>query len=282
MSVARCSDCGAPLPRRSRFCPECGARTAAEDGITAVEEVPTVEDARIPANVTSTAPRYFGVTPPLIVFGLGVASIVLGIVLLVGGHVLAGSLLLAAGALFAAAFVAASRRRPDNAVARLSTRAFGEARDQAGYAVEAVSTHSWARRELLRLRRELADVAAQRAEAARLLGEAVYRGADAEAEHARARMRELEQAGEAKEKEMTDVAAVAQERLERARLRAQSTAVVEPPDVPEPMPVPSEPPQPVTVPEPTPVPSEPPMPVPAPDPTPEPSPPQPEPPQGTL
>jgi hypothetical protein len=58
------------------------------------------------------------------------------------------------------------------------------------------------------------------------------------------------------------------------------TAVVEPPQVPEPMPVPSEPPAPVTVPEPSPVPSEPPMPVPAPDPTPEPSPPQPEPPQG--
>ena len=58
------------------------------------------------------------------------------------------------------------------------------------------------------------------------------------------------------------------------------TAVVEPPQVPEPMPVPSEPPGPVTVPEPSPVPSEPPVPVPAPDPTPEPSPPQPEPPQG--
>jgi hypothetical protein len=61
---------------------------------------------------------------------------------------------------------------------------------------------------------------------------------------------------------------------------AHPTAVVEPPQVPEPMPVPSEPPGPVTVPEPSPVPSEPPVPVPAPDPTPEPSPPQPEPPQG--
>ena len=55
-------------------------------------------------------------------------------------------------------------------------------------------------------------------------------------------------------------------------------AVVEPPNVPEPMPVPSEPPAPVTVPEPSPVPSEPPGPVPAPDPLPEPSPPEPEPP----
>jgi hypothetical protein len=61
-------------------------------------------------------------------------------------------------------------------------------------------------------------------------------------------------------------------------VRARPQAVVEPPNIPEPMPVPSEPPGPVTVPEPSPVPSEPPMPVPAPDPTPEPSPPQPEPP----
>jgi hypothetical protein len=61
----------------------------------------------------------------------------------------------------------------------------------------------------------------------------------------------------------------------------EPTAVVEPPQVPEPSPVPSEPPQPVTVPEPSPVPSEPPMPAPIPDPTPEPSPPLPEPPAPT-
>ena len=67
---------------------------------------------------------------------------------------------------------------------------------------------------------------------------------------------------------------------EHKMTRLEPTAVVDPPQVPEPMPVPSEPPGPVTVPEPSPVPSEPPMPVPAPDPTPEPSPPQPEPPQG--
>jgi hypothetical protein len=275
MRAASCDNCGAPLPKRSRFCPECGVRTSS-NGATSVEEVPTVENARMPANVSSTKPRYFGVTPPLIVFVLAVASIVLGIVLLVGGHVLAGALVLAAGALFALVFVAASRRRPDNAVVRLSTRAFGEVRDQAGFAVEAVSTHSWARRELFRLRRELAEIGSRRAEAVRELGEAVYGGADDEAEQARARIRELEQACARKEREMADVAAAAHQRLQRAQLRGQRTAVVEPPDVPEPMPVPSEPPQPVTVPEPAPVPSEPPAPVPAPDPTPEPSPPLPE------
>ena len=81
------------------------------------------------------------------------------------------------------------------------------------------------------------------------------------------------------EEEMTPVV-VEVEATQRSAVgvTARVTAVIEPPQVPEPMPVPSEPPTPVTVPEPTPVPSEPPMPVPAPDPTPEPSPPQPEPP----
>jgi hypothetical protein len=84
----------------------------------------------------------------------------------------------------------------------------------------------------------------------------------------------------ADEEEMTPVAVDVKAREGRSRrfLGRRPMAVVDPAQVPEPMPVPSEPPGPVTVPEPSPVPSEPPMPVPAPDPMPEPSPPQPEPP----
>jgi hypothetical protein len=51
--------------------------------------------------------------------------------------------------------------------------------------------------------------------------------------------------------------------------------VIEPPAVPEPTPVPSEPPQPIHVPEPTPVPSPAPQPTPVPEPVPDPSPPTP-------
>ena len=149
-------------------------------------------------------------------------------------------------------------------------------RDRTGFAVEAVSVHSTARVELFRLRREFAELVARRSEAARTLGEAVYGGAEEEAEDARKQMRELERALADNEREMKTVTEAATERIQRAQLQVQPTAVVEPPQVPEPMPAPSEPPQPVTVPEPSPVPSEPPMPVPSPEPTPEPSPPQPE------
>ena len=271
-----CTNCGARLPKGSRFCPECGVRVAAGDDATAVEEIPPEETGTVPVHTVVAEPHYFGIAPPLALFALAVASLVLAVVLLVAGSMIIGALLLVAAGVFLALFVAASRRLPDNAVARVSRRTGRRLRDRTGFAVEAVSVHSRTRREVFRLRHEIAELVASRREAARALGEAVYGGADEDAETARNRMSELDRTIAEKESEMTRVTAVANERLQQAQLQVQSTAIVEPPDVPEPMPAPSEPPQPVTVPEPSPVPSEPPMPAPSPDPLPEPSPPQPE------
>ena len=277
VSAASCPNCGARPPQSARFCPECGARTS-EDDPTVVEPIPPEETGRVPVHVTAAEPRYFGITPPMAVFALGAASLALAIVVLVEGRLVAGLLLLAAAAVFAGLFVAASRRLPETPVTKISARAIEGIRDRAGVAVEAVSAHSTARLGLFRLRRERAELLAERADAARALGEAVYGGDDKEAANGRNRMRELDRVLAEKEAEMTKVAADANERIQRAQLQAQPTAIVEPPQVPEPSPVPSEPPQPITVPEPSPVPSEPPMPAPMPNPTPEPSPPEPEPP----
>ena len=280
IAVADCANCGARLPEDTRFCPECGVRTSAGSGATAVEEIPPEETGSVPVHRVTVAPHYFGVAPPLALFALALAALVVAVVLFVVGNIIAGALLLAGAVLFSALFVAASKRLPENAVARLSRRTLETVRDRTGFAVEAVSVHSTARIELLRLRRELSELVARRAEAARALGEAVYRDAEDEVEEGRNRMSELDRALADKESEMTTVTAAANERLQRAQLQVQSTAIVEPPQVPEPMPAPSEPPQPVTVPEPSPVPSEPPMPVPSPEPTPVPSPePTPAPPQ---
>jgi len=273
---ANCANCGARLPKDGRFCPECGVRTSVENDATAVEEIPPEETGRVPVHTVAVTPRYFGIAPPLALFALAVAALAAAIVVFVAGKVIAGALLLAAAALFSVLFVTASKRLPENAVARVSRRVFATARDRTGFAVEAVSVHSTTRVELFRLRRELSELVAERAEAARALGEAVYVGAEDEIEAGRNRMSELEQALADKEGEMTRVTAAANERIQRAQLQVQPTEVVEPPEVPEPMPAPSEPPQPVIVPEPSPVPSEPPMPVPSPEPSPEPSPPQPE------
>ena len=279
MSAASCPNCGARLPENARFCPDCGVRVPSELDATAVEKVPPDETGRVPVTVTQAAPRYFGVTPPMIVFALAVASLVLAVVVFALGHWVAGGLLLVAALLFGVAFVAAARRLRDTPVARLSARALETIRDQAGYAVETVSAQSSARLELFRLRRELSELVAQRGETARFFGEAVYGDDEKAAANGRNRMGELDRAIAEKEAEMTRVAAEANERIQRAQLQSQPTAVVEPPQVPEPMPVPSEPPQPVTVPEPSPVPSEPPQPEPSPEPTPQPSPPSPEPPE---
>jgi hypothetical protein len=276
MPVANCVNCGARLPKDGRFCPECGVRTSASNDATAVEEIPPEETGRVPVHKVAATPRYFGIAPPLALFAIAVAALAAAIVLFVAGKTIAGALLLAAAALFSVLFVGASKRLPENAVARVGRRVFATVRDRTGFAVEAVSVHSTTRVELFRLRRELSELAAERAEAARALGEAVYVGAEDEIEAGRNRMSELEQAFADKEREMTTVTAAANERIQRAQLQVQPTEVVEPPQVPEPMPAPSEPPQPVTVPEPSPVPSEPSVPVPSPEPSPEPSPPQPE------
>jgi len=146
-------------------------------------------------------------------------------------------------------------------------------RESTGYAVESVAVHSSARVELYRLRRELAELLAQRAECARLLGEAVYADDEEGTKTARAQLTELDGLVSAKEEEMEQTAAAAMERIQRAQLQVQPTQIETPEPVPEPYPEPSPAPQPVPVPEPTPEPSEPPGPAQVPEPTPAPSPP---------
>jgi hypothetical protein len=128
--------------------------------------------------------------------------------------------------------------------------------------------------ELFKLRRELLDLMSQRAECARVFGEAVYADDPEASETARSRMAELDGLIAAKEEAMEQTASGAVERLQRAQLHVQPTQIETPePPSPEPMPEPTPPPAPVPVPEPSPEPSEPPGPVRIPEPGPEPSPP---------
>jgi outer membrane biosynthesis protein TonB len=62
--VASCANCGAELPNRSRFCPECGTRVEAEPGETAVQEVPPDETGPVPVEYETARPRFFGVFRP--------------------------------------------------------------------------------------------------------------------------------------------------------------------------------------------------------------------------
>jgi hypothetical protein len=150
---------------------------------------------------------------------------------------------------------------------------FRALRETTGYAVESVAVSSTARVELYRLRRELTALLAQRAESARLLGEAVYADDEKGTQTAREQLAEIDGLVSSKEDEMERTAADAMERIQRAQLQVQPTQIEPPAPVPEPFPEPSPPPQPVPVPEPTPEPSEPPSPAHIPEPSPAPSPP---------
>ena len=114
--------------------------------------------------------------------------------------------------------------RPAKALAPV----FRALRETTGYAVESVAVHSTARVELYRLRRELAALLAQRAESARLLGEAVYADDEEGTKTAREQLAELDGLVSAKEEEMERTAADAMERIQRAQLQVQPTQI-EPP-----------------------------------------------------
>lgn len=271
-AARKCPNCGSRLTKKARFCPECGVRV--EESGTVVQEVPLDETGPVPVEVTTVAPRFFGVTPPAAVLGLGAASLALGIVMLVTGHTVVGGVLLAVAGILFALFATLAQRLPDATAVRVSRGAVGAVRARAGFAVEALTVHSSARMELFRLRRELLDLTTQRAECARVFGEAVYADDTEASEAARARMAELDGLIAAKEEAMEQTASGAVERLQRAQLQVQPTQIETPePPSPEPYPEPMPPPAPVPMPEPTPEPSEPPGPAYVPEPTPAPSPP---------
>jgi hypothetical protein len=263
---ASCTVCGSHLPKKSRFCPECGARVGASTAETAVQEVPEQETGPVPIDVMTAEPRFFGVTPPAAVLALATASLALGIVLLATGHVILGAVLLVIAVLFGLVFASLVRNLPDTPVVRLSLGAMTAVRARAGAAVETLTVHSSTRVALFRRRRELVELFGLRTDAARALGEAVYAGDKEATKAARARMKELDGSIEAKEEEMQRTAAGAVERIQQAQLQVQPTQI-ETPEPPEPEP------EPEPVPEPSPEPSDPPQPVVVPEPGPEPSPP---------
>jgi chorismate mutase len=275
MSAASCANCGSRLPNGSRFCAECGTRVGAGPGETAIDELPTEETGQVPVRHAIATRHLFGVTPPAAVLALAAASLALAILLLASGHAIVGGALLGVTILLALFFVGLVRRLPDTAVARVSSGAIDAIKTRAGFAIEAATVQSRARVELFRLRRELAQLLAERTECARALGEAVYADDANGTESARARIAELDGLIGAKEGEMEQTAADAVERIQRAQLHVQPTLIETPePPTPEPYPAPTEPPRPIPVPEPTPEPSPPPgPPPPVPEPGPQPSPP---------
>lgn len=271
MPGAECSSCGAKLPKNARFCPECGARADATAGETAVQELPPNETGPVPVEPQVAQRRFFGVPPSTVLLGLGAGALAGAIALFLTGQWPWGLILVGLAIFMFTGFSSQARRLPGetSGVGRVSLAAVGSVRARAGAAVETVAAHSGARIELVRLRREVGAVAAERTERLRELGEAVYEGNRSATKDLKEAIQSLDETIKEKETQMETVTTQAQDRIGRAQLAVQATQIVpggeevpspvpEPATVPEPFPPPDEgqPPEPARIPEPFPPPDE--------------------------
>ena len=264
--MASCANCGARLPKTSRYCPDCGQPSSAGD--TRVMEVPPDETGRVPVHYERAQPRYYGIAPTTLLLVLAAAVLALAIVLLLTGHWPFGLIALGVSILLIVLFVEAARRRPD-AVVRSTADALETFRSRAAVATESLATRGRATRQLLVLRREVQRMTALRKQLLFELGDAVYRGDQQATETARGQLEELNALSARRESEMQAVVAGAQEQLRQRRLEVQPTEMVELPEqpgdpgegdpagpvvIPEPYPPPDEgnPPEPAIIPEPSP------------------------------
>lgn len=151
--------------------------------------------------------------------------------------------------------------------ARIRTvRLFGLLRAEIVMFAEILRAHVTAQRERLGLRRRAAVLARQRSQALQELGEAALYGDRQDVERAKAHVTGLDAELRSVSDELERVEQALQTRVGSVRRDEGATEQAVP--VPEPVPVPSDPPGPVIVPEPEPVPSEPPGPVIVPEPEP--------------
>jgi hypothetical protein len=223
-----CPVCEEPLPAKARFCPSCGSRTDIE-GETKAEELPPTE-ADVPVNVVAVEPRWFGMTPPVASFGLGTASLALGILFLALGRWVLGSLLVVVGVVFLAFFLESARRRPATPAARVSARIAADITGGARLAVGSLGAWSRAGREVIRLRRELRTLKNERGRTQFELGGAAYRENEAEVATLRARLADIDSQIAARAEAIGAAVEGARWRVKRELVAARPTERIEAPD----------------------------------------------------
>ena len=172
-------------------------------------------------------PRYFGLGPPVLVFSIAIVLLVVGIVLIVLGHVEVGALAILISVCLLPTFFAGARRWPDSRLARVSLSTADRLRDEAGVAAESVSTWSRASREVVQLRREQFTLRRERDAKIRELGQSVFED-DGRADELKATAKELDDRLAANERELARTVAGARRRVRRERATIAPTAVIAP------------------------------------------------------
>jgi hypothetical protein len=167
--------------------------------------------------------RLFGVVPSTLTFVVACFLLALAAVLLAARNWIVGVALLAcSGALFVV-FYSAARRDPTSALARTALRASSRIRGWVGFVGESAGAWSEAGRDLVRRRRELRALRAERSREQFALGGAAYAEDDVEVATLRARLRDLDHAIADRERAAAETLARARRRVARERFAIQPT-----------------------------------------------------------
>jgi hypothetical protein len=253
-----CHRCSEELAPRARFCSNCGAP---------VDDLPPLETVAGPVAHESVERRWLGLPARFVLLCLGFAAFGAAIGLFATGSWAWGIVLLLLAIVLLAALAEETRRRAD-VWAQQSSRFAAGGRAHASTAAEVWRTKLDSTLSRWRTRSRLDAISVERGPALQALGDAVWRGDEAEERKARGRLVELEQEARRIEDELAERLAGADERIRRARLPVQETLMVTPNEPSPPYPPPDEgnPPEPAQVPEPYPPPDEGTPPLPVPDP----------------
>jgi len=253
-----CGRCGEALTPGARFCSDCGASVA---------DLPALETVAGPVVRESVERRWLGMPVRFVLLCLGFAAFGASIGLFATGSWAWGIVLLLSAIVLLAA-LAESSRGSAGVWAQNSSRLAADGRAHAATAAEVWRTRLDAMLSRWHTRSRLDAIAVERGPALQALGDAVWRGDEADERKARQRLVDLEQEGKRIEDELAERLAGADERIRRARLPVQETIMVTPNEPSSPYPPPDEgnPPEPAEVPELYPPPDEGTPPVPAPNP----------------
>ena len=89
--------------------------TQDDENVTQAQPLPPHETTASPVEVSVAMPRYFGITPPTLLFGIATATLAIAITLAILSHWVAALVLAALVLVELALFLGLARRKPDTA-----------------------------------------------------------------------------------------------------------------------------------------------------------------------